>query len=1051
MTTSARAWAAGVALLCLPWGGVRAEEAPARFLDLPASRAAAPPAEALVRAAAQGEAAGGRALLVMQHGEVLFERYAAGWDAARPHPLASGTKSLAGLVAAAAVTDGLVRLDERVADTLVEWKDRPQAAALTVRMLLDLSSGLEPESEAFGGRGYGVVGLFAEGSARERLVASAPRPEDYFEAVLRVPFTREPGATFRYGAAHFHAWGALLTRKLAASGRAERTYLDYQRARVLLPAGLDLPPGRFARDARGQPRLDAGLHLTAREWARLGEFVRLGATVERVREGGVRERVPVLAREALEACFEPSQANPRYGLTWWFLREGRGEDGSDGGGAGVEQADGTREPRAARRSGTLRDAAGSPVRVAMAAGAGHQRLYLVPSRGLVVVRFAELSERGRDFSDASFLATLLGLDDDAVQAPAAAPPPAAPAPGPAAPAAEPAHDAPVPAPQAAPVAPPAEAPVWVTPAASAPGLQQLVLQSLLVGGPVSCHVWTPPQYDSEPARRFPVLYWLHGSGGGQAGLPQMARVLDEAVRSGALPPLVVVFPHGLPHGMWCDSHDRRQPVESVLVHELVPEVDRLFRTQASRAARIVEGFSMGGYGAGRLGFKFRDTFGAISMLAAGPLRPDFEVLAGKAALRTHLLERVYGSLEAFRAASPWRLAEQHADALRGTPLRVVIGTDDGSLRFSREFHAHLERLALPHAYVEVPGVGHAPLALIRALGARFWAFHAQALAGATSSAMPVEVLAFPDLADEARATGGTPRKVPIKVHLPASGGPFPVVVASHGAGGHWDAHFAQAQDLAAHGYAVLCVEHVGSNTARVRGAGRPMQALEAMTRDADEVLARPRDVSFALDQAARWNEGHERLRGRLDLARVGVLGHSFGAFTTLVACGARPALDWLVPPVAPGQGLGPSLRDARVRCGVALSPQGAGEPFFLRESFASLAVPVLGISGARDTQQGGRPPEDRKAAFGLWPASGANRFVWLSGATHLDFSDSTGSDGPSLPSRTRADVQPLVRAATRAFLDQHLKGQPDAASRLTEAGLAPHLRGAVDRVEVLVR
>lgn len=1036
----------GLSLLALALGALgalrpcaahEAAEAAGSFLQAARPDAPQPRQDSLERAAALSEALDGRALLVMQHGEVLFERYARGWDASRPHPLASGTKSLSGLVAAAAVTDGLLTLDERVADTLVEWKERPEAASLTVRMLLDLSSGLEPDDPVLGGKGYGMEGLFPPGSARARLLAGAARPEDYFGAVLRVPFTQAPGTLFRYGAAHFHAWGALLTRKLAASARPERTYLDYQRSRVLLPAGLDIPAARFAMDAKGQPRLDAGLNLTAREWARLGEFVRQGAWSPRTRAEGAAETTPVIDRRALEACFAASRANPRYGLAWWLLR--------DGAGTGVEAAGLGREPAAARRAGVLRDSEGRVVPVAMAAGAGNQRLYVVPTLGLVVVRFAQLTDGRGAFDDAALLRTLLGYD--VAGAPAAAPPGA---PGPA--------PAPQPAPGPAP-APRAEAPAWVTPAMAGPRLEQRLLQSLLVGGPVSYHVWTPPQYEQEPARRFPVLYWLHGSGGGLDGLPQLARALDGAVRSGALPPLLVVFPNGLPHGMWCDAHDRQAPVESLVVHELVPEVDRLFRTHATRATRLVEGFSMGGYGAGRLGFKFRDTFGAISMLAAGPLSPDFEVLPGKAALRSELVERVYGGLEAFRAASPWRLAEQHADALRGTPLRVVIGTDDGSLRFSRDFHDHLQRLALPHEYVEVPGVGHEPMALVWAMGERFWAFHAAALGTPTAPAAPASpapggaagVLAFPDLVDGARATAAGPRKVPIKVHLPASGGPWPVVVASHGAGGHWDTHYAQAQDLAAHGYAVLCLEHVGSNTARVRAARRPMQAIEAMTRDADEVLARPRDVSFALDQAARWNEGHERLRGRLDLARVAVLGHSFGAFTTLAACGARPALDWLVPPVAPGRGLGPDLHDARVRCGVALSPQGAGEPFFLRESLASLAVPVLGISGTRDTQQGGRPPEDRKASFALWPASGANRFLWLSGATHLDFADSSGGDGPSLPSRTRADVQPLVRAATRAFLDLHLKGQPDAASRLTEAGLSPYLRGDVTSVEMLVR
>jgi predicted dienelactone hydrolase len=314
---------------------------------------------------------------------------------------------------------------------------------------------------------------------------------------------------------------------------------------------------------------------------------------------------------------------------------------------------------------------------------------------------------------------------------------------------------------------------------------------------------------------------------------------------------------------------------------------------------------------------------------------------------------------------------------------------------------------------------------------------------AAPGALTVETVQFPDLVDAARAG----RRVPIKVHVPTSGGPYPVVVLSHGAGGHWDANFAQVQHLASHGYAVLALEHVGSNTAVMKRSLRWMANLEAMTRDADEVLGRPRDVSFAIDRAEQWNRSHERLRGRLDPTRVGVLGHSFGAYTTLVVAGMRPALDWLVPTVPPGRGLGPDLRDRRVACGVALSPQGPGEPFFTEASYASLAVPLLGISGSRDEQQKARP-ENRRRAFALWPA-GDKHLIWLANADHTAFSDSTGSGHAMLPSRSRADVQPVVRAATLAFFDACLKDDASARSRLTTAGLRPYLRGRVDAIEVM--
>jgi polyhydroxybutyrate depolymerase len=346
--------------------------------------------------------------------------------------------------------------------------------------------------------------------------------------------------------------------------------------------------------------------------------------------------------------------------------------------------------------------------------------------------------------------------------------------------------------------------------------------------------------------------------------------------------------------------------------------------------------------------------------------------------------------------------------------------------------------------------GNTPIMAFRG-AERVWEFFAgksRATPPAAAAAEPrkVEIIEFPNLVDPARN-----RKVPITVHAPSSGGPFPVIVVSHGAGGDRDTHFGQAQDLASHGYVVLCVEHVGSNRERLKAGGlRIMKTVEAMTRDSGEVLARPRDISFALDRATEWYVSHGKLKGKLDLARIGVMGHSFGAYTTMAVCGMRPALDWLTPRVEPGKGLGPDLHDARIRCGVALSPQSPGEPFFLAESFATLQVPLLGISGSKDTQQAGRTPAERNDAFALWP-KGGHVFVWLSNAQHNDFTSSSGTTGASLPSTTRDEVQPIVRAATRAFLDLHLKSDASAAKTLSFEALKPMLHGAIDGVEVLTK
>ncbi|MBX3462193.1 MAG: hypothetical protein KF830_03405 [Planctomycetes bacterium] len=271
---------------------------------------------------------------------------------------------------------------------------------------------------------------------------------------------------------------------------------------------------------------------------------------------------------------------------------------------------------------------------------------------------------------------------------------------------------------------------WVVDEVRAPSLVRHVYASPAAGTEVAYHVLLPPDY-LDGAARHPVLYWLHGSGGGGAGVGPLARRFLAAMRAGAMPACLVVFPNGLPNGMWCDSVDGRTPVETVLVGEIVPRIDRLFRTAATREGRLLEGFSMGGYGALRLAFAHPELFAAASSLGGGPLQPEL-VATPRAdeARREQVLREVFGGDQAeFRRRSPWQLAAAQADRLRrDLRLRLVVGSADATLPANRALHQHLEGLGIPHEYIELDGVPHDPLRTLEALGARFAAFHRAAFA-----------------------------------------------------------------------------------------------------------------------------------------------------------------------------------------------------------------------------------------------------------------------------------------------------------------------------------
>jgi len=276
------------------------------------------------------------------------------------------------------------------------------------------------------------------------------------------------------------------------------------------------------------------------------------------------------------------------------------------------------------------------------------------------------------------------------------------------------------------VAPPPPAP-WVTRRVEAPRVRYLTFASTAAGTDVSCHVYVPEVHDADPARRLPVLYWLHGTGGGLPGIAPLARWFDEAITAGKTQPMLVVFANGLVKSMWCDAADGSAAVETVVVRELVPHIDATFRTIDAREGRIVEGFSMGGYGAARLAFAHPDVFGAASILAGGPLDPEFQGPRATAnpAGRDEILRRVFGDMDGYLEASPWRLAERHAAAIRGrTPIRIAVGDRDFSLAGNRRFAARLESLAIPHTLTVVPDVTHDTPALLEGLGDDGWDWYA---------------------------------------------------------------------------------------------------------------------------------------------------------------------------------------------------------------------------------------------------------------------------------------------------------------------------------------
>ncbi|MBN1422886.1 MAG: 1,4-beta-xylanase [Planctomycetes bacterium] len=132
---------------------------------------------------------------------------------------------------------------------------------------------------------------------------------------------------------------------------------------------------------------------------------------------------------------------------------------------------------------------------------------------------------------------------------------------------------------------------------------------------VGYNVRLPDGYSAGDAR-YPVIYFLHGAGGNEnsdaAGFSGLVARLEERKKA---PPAICVFPNGGMSG-YRDRPDAKIMGETMIVGELIPRIDRLYRTRADREGRVIAGFSMGGGGAIRLALKHPDLFSAAGSWAA---------------------------------------------------------------------------------------------------------------------------------------------------------------------------------------------------------------------------------------------------------------------------------------------------------------------------------------------------------------------------------------------------------------------------------------------------
>ena len=263
------------------------------------------PREALARAADElfdNEAIGTtRALIVMHEGEIVAERYAEGFDAETRHLGWSMSKSVTAVLVGMMVADGRVRLDDPAPVPAWQRSGDPRSG-ITLRHLLQMRSGLRHQEMA--------KPVFESAEVRMMFLDGRDDMAGWAEAQ---PLEHEPGTTFDYSTPSSVILADIATDLIApdadAAGR-RRAMREFVEARLAVPLGMATLTGEY--DAAGTLVGGSSFWASARDWARFGEFLRHGGSVDGAQ---------IVPRGWVDFMRTPSPASPDYGGQLWLNRD----------------------------------------------------------------------------------------------------------------------------------------------------------------------------------------------------------------------------------------------------------------------------------------------------------------------------------------------------------------------------------------------------------------------------------------------------------------------------------------------------------------------------------------------------------------------------------------------------------------------------------------------------------------------------------------------------------------------------------------------------------
>lgn len=224
-------------------------------------------------------------------------------------------------------------------------------------------------------------------------------------------------------------------------------------------------------------------------------------------------------------------------------------------------------------------------------------------------------------------------------------------------------------------------------------------------------VYVPSGYDAA-AKRYPVLYFLHGLGDNEQTLFNSGgwTLLDDLRKQKKTSDFLIVAPEGR-RSFYIDSADGTVRYNDFFLREFIPHIEARYRIRATRAARAISGISMGGYGAIRFAFAHPELFSAVSAQSAALITDspkDLDTAARSGAPLGQVLAAVFGNpinIPHWNENSPFTLARKNAAALRRQSIYFNCGQDDnyGFEKGAAALHNQLQQSGVKHEYHPYPG------------------------------------------------------------------------------------------------------------------------------------------------------------------------------------------------------------------------------------------------------------------------------------------------------------------------------------------------------------